>query len=309
MLKISFGLKEWKRKKSINFSKHITNIESISHTYLLNFRSVYKGIGMKMVSSIPVSDNFASKINSMNSSSPNFIPAAVTTEYFKKNKFHLKDVFGKSLKMQKSKCSPNTVERGKKWYYGDDRLSYMDKAIDLSQPDYKRFRLGKNGSQVVTKFSKRNYSIDPPKKGVFTSLKHPYEWNIKDKPLVKYSMMQTTQRDSSPKVNNSSFDNKVYKENLKKNNPINHGKEIAARLKYMNKEELNNSAFMNTKYLKNFSTFGGNGSPIKTVYKRNPILYDPKSMTDFYKNNVVKKRDISPKVGQSFSVSSCNSSF
>ena len=139
------------------------------------------------------------------------------------------------------------------------------------------------------------------KKGTFVALKHPYEWNIKKKPTILHSYIEN-QKDSALKVNNSSFDKSVYKENLKKQDPISHGKEIAQRLNYMNREDLNKSAFMNTKYLKNFSTIGGGSSPLKSTYQRNSILNDAKSMTNFYKNSR-KNTEVSSKVGQNFKVS------
>ena len=107
---------------------------------------------MKIVSSIPVSDNFASKIDKMNPANSEFIPSAVTTEYFKNNKFNPKDIFGRSLQIQTGQKSPITLERGKKMYYGSDKLSYMDKAIDLSQPDYKRYMVGKTSKNIENKF-------------------------------------------------------------------------------------------------------------------------------------------------------------
>ncbi len=98
---------------------------------------------MKIVSSIPVSDKFASSIDKLNPKSSNFIPMAVTTEYFKKNKFESKDIFGKSVKIPNGEGPMTNSNRGKKMYYGDNKLSYMDKNIDLSQPDYKRYALNR----------------------------------------------------------------------------------------------------------------------------------------------------------------------
>jgi hypothetical protein len=111
-------------------------------------------------------------------------------------------------------------------YEGEERLSYMDRAVDLSQPDYKRFRLGKFADNVIGKFGKRNHSIDPLKKGTFVALKHPYEWNIKPKQPIPHSFIHSP-KGPSGKVNNSSFDEKYYQENQKNNNAVLKGQEIA----------------------------------------------------------------------------------
>lgn len=128
--------------------------------------------------------------------------------------------------MQGGSSKVNNPERGKKMYYGEERLSYMDRAVDLAQPDYKRFRLGKIAKNVVNKYGKRNYSIDAVKKGTFTELKSPYEWDSKPAPPIKHSFISVS-RDTSPKVNNSSFDAKIYKENAANNDPISKGHDIA----------------------------------------------------------------------------------
>lgn len=125
----------------------------------------------------------------------------------------------------------------------------MGSAVELSQPEHKRLRLGKFAQNVINRFGRRNNSIDPVSKGTFVSLKHPYEWNIKQKPPAKHSFIHSP-RDASDKVNNLSFENSHYKDNLKNNDPISSGQEIAKRMNYMNREKLNRSSFMNTKYLK-----------------------------------------------------------
>ena len=67
--------------------------------------------------------------------------------------------------MQNGNNVNNSPFRGKKMYLEGDKLSYMDKAIDLSQPDYKRFRLGKLATNIVGNFGNRNKSLEPTKKG------------------------------------------------------------------------------------------------------------------------------------------------
>ncbi|CAI2375017.1 unnamed protein product [Moneuplotes crassus] len=256
-------------------------------------KSVYKGINMKIVSSLPVSDKFASSIGRMNPKSSNFIPLAVTTEYFKKNRFKSKDVFGKGTKILDIKAPVTTEIRGKKMYYGDERLSYMDKNIDLSQPEYKRYNLQKPNNAPMP-FSKRSYSIDSYKKGTFVDLKHPYQWEIKPKQKINYSFIQEP-KETSGKVNNSSFKKSVYKENWKKQNPLHHGKEIATRLNYIEKGGLNDSNCMTTKYLKNFSTIE-EVSPLKSAYRKNLGFNATNSVNNFYKTPK-KREEVSVKVG------------
>ena len=131
----------------------------------------------------------------------------------------------------------------------------MDQACDLSQPDYKRFRLGKLAHNVVGRMGKRNNSLDPVHKGTFIPLKHPYEWEPLEKKPIPFSFIKGSKSPSN-KVTNSSFDQKEYNENVKNNNSIAKGNEIALRLNYIGKEDLNKSTHMNTKYLKNYSTLG-----------------------------------------------------
>mmetsp|Transcript_34502 Transcript_34502/g.34142 ORF Transcript_34502/g.34142 Transcript_34502/m.34142 type:complete len:86 (-) Transcript_34502:27-284(-) len=76
-------------------------------------KSVYKGIDMRIISSLPVSDQFASSIDKMNPKSSNFIPLAVTNQYFKNTKFNAKDVYGKGPKSQDLKGPVTSVNGGK----------------------------------------------------------------------------------------------------------------------------------------------------------------------------------------------------
>jgi hypothetical protein len=185
----------------------------------------------------------------------------------------------------------------------------MDKAIDLSQPEYKRFRLGKLANNVVNKFSRRNNSIDQTssqkyqKPWEFIDLKHPYEWNIKQLKKDPTSYIRSPS-EVSTKVNNMNFASRHYKSNVGNNDPMSTDNQIAERMRIMYREKLNNSTiekpghlqktvFLNTKYLKNYSTIGDS----ETMYNlKTHVLDDPRSMTNFFKNKA-KKPEISLKVG------------
>jgi len=261
------------------------------------------------VNAIPVSDNFAANINKTSLNSDTLIPSAMSNDYFKKSKFPKKNIFGSQIQMQNESSVNNSPLRGKKMYLGVDKLSYMDRAIDLTQSDYKRFRLGKLADNIIGNFGRRNNSLDPSKKGIkvifyilgskFVSLKHPYEWDVKQRNKDPFSYIKSPKK-VSPKVNNSSFEKSYYKDNSKNNDPINRGKEIAERMHLMDRDQINRSAFMNTKYIKNFSTIGNNTDQIYNL--KGKALEDIKSMTNFFKTKG-KKRDVSLKVGENTSVS------
>lgn len=114
----------------------------------------------------------------------------------------------------------------------------------------------------------------------------------------------------STKVNNMNFASRHYKLNVGNNDPMSTDNQIAERMRIMYREKLNNSTtekpdqlqktvFMNTKYLKNYSTIGDSD----TMYNlKSHVLDDPRSMTNFFKNKG-KKPDVSLKVGHN-SVSS-----
>lgn len=176
----------------------------------------------------------------------------------------------------------------------------MDQAWDLSQPDYKRFRLGLVAQNIVGRSNKRNNSFDPINKGTFIPLKHPYEWDTQDKKPVPYSFIKESKAPSN-KVTNSSFDQKEYNENAKNNNPIAKGNEIALRLNYINKEDVNKSTFMNTKYLKNYSTLGTEENDGFSQSKSLALL-DPRSVVEIMSKNPNKK-EVSAKVGNNVIVS------
>lgn len=182
--------------------------------------------------------------------------------------------------MQKFYKESDYLPKGKKVYQNDERLHYMDQALDLSQPDYKRFRLGKYAHNVMSKANKRNNSIDSVPKGTFVPLKHPYEWDAAEKKPVPYSFIKNPVAPSQ-KVTTNVFSQSVYNDGAKNNNPVAKGMEIATRLNYMERDELNKSAFMNTKYLKNYSTLGSD--PRDGFSKsKNTVLYDPKSVSGMY---------------------------
>jgi hypothetical protein len=72
-----------------------------------------------------------------------------------------KKVFGRSIIVGTNII--NNPEKGKRVYYGEDKLSYMDKSVDLSQYDYKRFNLSKCANNVMNMLGKRTNSIEPCK--------------------------------------------------------------------------------------------------------------------------------------------------
>ena len=141
------------------------------------------------------------------------------------------------------------LPKGIKVYQHEDRLHYMDQSLDLSQPDYKRFRLGKYAQNVVWKSNRRNSSFDAKTHDNMKPLKHPYEWDTVDKKPILHSFIPEPKLPSS-KVTNSAIKKKEFSENAKNNDPIAIGNEIAIRLKYIKREDQNKSTYLNTKYLK-----------------------------------------------------------
>ena len=153
------------------------------------------------------------------------------------------------------------LPKGIKVYQNEDRLHYMDQSLDLSQPDYKRFRLGKYAHDVVGRESKRNNSFDGTTSNSAKPIKHPYEWEINEKKPIPHSFIPEPKQPST-KVTSSAVKKNQFIDNIKNNDPIAIGNEIAVRLKYIKRDDQNKSTYLNTKYLKNYSTLNHGGDDV-----------------------------------------------
>lgn len=114
--------------------------------------------------------------------------------------------------------------RGKKCYDNDNKMSWMDSSIDLSQPNIVNYGRKDAQSQERTYLglSKPNkaelstYSNFPSNGGLrksceFIPMHHPYEWNAQKplKPLKNNSLMRISE-DVGGKVTEVQHDRSLY---------------------------------------------------------------------------------------------------
>ena len=207
---------------------------------------------------------------------------------------------GKRLKGIDSFAKDNTNNLSKQNSYNMKEIGSTHTInTNIMQPE-KRLVPNKHAIDIYRKIGRRNYSIDPPKKGTFEHLQHPYQWNAKSKQSIKHSFVQGPKLPSI-KVTQDSFDSKHYKENSQNNSPVLRGMNLAMRPKYHERYDLSENKFTNIKYFKNYSTLGTNEYDDFRMTDH-VSLHNPKSFdTTITKFKI--KRDVSPKVGQSASQS------